>query len=195
MNHSHLQKVRILDGVKLLRKQFYAGSYQLISCDATAEDSTSFKRGRKNSVSSRTEQSFKQGRVDAPERDLQGLSLQKVGIWEKHWQDKMESTGSTCWTCWGSWCCVGVLGPVFMVSPPFDALHHLWKIIAVSIPKFPGYIKRINNIPVTLYGIQPQSHWIPPGWSQVHVITDIKSVTLNYCRFLLPDHLDHEIDL
>lgn len=47
IQHPHLQKVRILDGLKLLRKQFYAGSFQLISCDTTAEEITSFKRGGK----------------------------------------------------------------------------------------------------------------------------------------------------
>lgn len=69
------------------------------------------------------------------------------------------------------------------------------KLLLSQFPNSPGYNGRINNIPLVVQGIQPQGQWNPPGWSQVHVITDIKSVTLNYCRFLLPDHLDHEIGL
>ena len=138
--------------MKLLRKQFYAGSYPLISCGIFSCSITSFKRGRKTSVSSRTQQSFKQqDRVVAPERALQGLSLQKVGIWRNHRPDRMGNTGSTCWSCWGSCCCVGVLGPVFMVSSPSDSLHYLWKIIPLSIPKFPRC--KIGGLTISLLAI------------------------------------------
>lgn len=69
------------------------------------------------------------------------------------------------------------------------------KSLLSPFPNSPGYNRRINNIPLTLYGSQPPSQWNPPGWSQVHVISDIKSATLIYCRFLLPDHLDGETGL
>lgn len=131
--------------MKLLRKQFYTGSYGSIPCDATAEGITSCKRRRKTSVSSRTQQSFKQQhRVVAPERASQSLSLQKVGIWRNHRQDRMGNTGSS-W--WGSCCCVGDLGPAFMVSSPPHSPHNLWKII-FSIPKFPG--RKIGGLAISL---------------------------------------------
>lgn len=77
------------DGLKLLRNQIYARSCQLISCDATSEESTSFKilfpQGQSKALNSR-EWMF-----------LKEISKEKAGIWEKHWQDKMGNTGSTCW--------------------------------------------------------------------------------------------------
>lgn len=84
-------------------------------------------------------------------KELYSTSLQKVGIWRNHWQDRMGNTGSICWSYWGSCSYVGILGSLFMVSSPSDFLHNLWEIISLSTPKFPRH--KTGGLTISLLAI------------------------------------------
>lgn len=186
------QKIGVLVGMKPLRQQFHEESHWWISFDATAEDITDFKRGRKTSVSSRTQQSLNsRTEQTALQGALQGLSLKKVGIWRNHQQDGTRNRGfrpaggpAAVWESWTSVHCF--ISPWFPAQPLENR--------SSPIPKFPrckmrGFTTSLLAIScngkgtlwICLYDIQPRCQLKPLRAIviQVCLVTDTKVLMLN----------------